>query len=163
MNQPFSRWLGVPPPTAALRALRLAGLEEPDDLVALALGDDRADGDGRVVGVADRHRADAGGERVDELLVARTRGEDAGLRRARLTVVQQARHDQVLQLGLDVDVVEQDRGRLAAELEREPLDLLAAQRADARAGGGGAGEADLVDAGVRDEVLARLARRPRRC
>ena len=97
------------------------------------------------------------------LLVARARRQDAGLRRAGLPVVQQPRHDDVLQLRLEVDVVEDDRRGLAAELERHPLDLRAAQLADARARRGRPGEADLVDAGVGDDVLARLAATRRRC
>ena len=39
----------------------------------------------------------------------------------------------------------------------DPLELLAADRGDRAAGGGGAGEGDLVDAGVAHEVLADLA------
>jgi hypothetical protein len=46
---------------------------------------------------------------------------------------------------LDVDVVEDDRGRLAAELEGAAGDPLAADRGDPAPGGGGPGEGDLVD------------------
>src|SRR4051812_25565511 len=102
-------------------------------------------------------RSDPGGDRLDELVVAGPGGEDAGLSGAGLTVVHQARHQEVLELGVDVDVVEEDRRRLAAELERDPLDLLAADRADPLARRRRSGEADLVDAGMRNEVLARLA------
>ena len=50
--------------------------------------------------------------------------------------------------GVEVGVVADDRGRLAAELERHALEPLAAERRDLAAGGGAAGEADLVDAGM---------------
>ena len=60
-------------------------------------------------------------------------------------------------MAVEVGVVEHDRGRLAAELERDPLELLAADGGDLAAGRGRAGERDLVDARVRDEVLADLA------
>ena len=48
----------------------------------------------------------------------------------------------------EVGVVEDDRRRLAAELERAALQLLAAQRRDPLAGRGRPGERDLVDVGV---------------
>ena len=53
--------------------------------------------------------------------------------------------------GGEVGVVEQDVGRLAAELERDPLDALGRQLHDPPAGPGGAGEGDHVDLGVRGD------------
>ena len=50
-----------------------------------------------------------------------------------------------------------DRRRLAAELERAAGDALAAERRDAPAGRGRAGERDLVDARVAHEQLGHLA------
>ena len=73
-----------------LGALLLARLQHADDLVPLAFGHDRADGGGGIVGVAHRHRTHAGGERVDHLLIARLRRQDAGLRGAGLPVVHQS-------------------------------------------------------------------------
>ena len=57
----------------------------------------------------------------------------------------------------EVGVVEDDGGRLAAELERAAGDALAAHRGDPAAGRGGTGEGDLVDARVAYEQLGDLA------
>src|SRR5439155_22732587 len=56
----------------------------------------------------------------------------------------------------DGRVVEDDRGGLAAELEREATEAFAAQRADASSDGRAPGEGDLVDVRMGDEVLADL-------
>ena len=56
--------------------------------------------------------------------------------------------------GLEVGVVEDDGSGLAAQLERAAR-AFSAEGADVAAGRGRPGEADLVDAGVGDEVLAR--------
>ena len=55
---------------------------------------------------------------------------------------------------VDVDVVEHDRRRLAAQLERDAADVAPAQLGDPLAHGRAAGEAHLVHAGAGDEVLA---------
>ena len=107
--------------------------------------------------VADRHRRDGLDERVDDGVVVGARGEDPGLRDAGLAGVHQRGEPQPRHGRGQVGVVEHDRGRLAAELERDPLELLAADRGDLAAGRGRAGERDLVDARVRDQVLADLA------
>ena len=57
----------------------------------------------------------------------------------------------------DVGVVEDDGGGLAAELEGAAGDALAADRGDPAAGGGRAGEGDLVDARVAHQQLGDLA------
>ena len=56
----------------------------------------------------------------------------------------------------DVHVVEDDGGRLPAELEGASGDPLAADRRDAPARGRGAGEGDLVDPGITDQQLGDL-------
>ena len=56
-----------------------------------------------------------------------------------------------------VGVVEDDGRRLPAELERDPLDLLAAQAHDPLSGRRRSGERDLVGAGMPHQVLADLA------
>ena len=128
---------GMPlPPTVTLRALFLTERDVLLDALLLALGDERADL-GRGLGrVADREAADHRRHRVDDLVVARPAGEDARLRDARLAVVHERRHLQALDRGREVGVVEDDRGRLAAELEADALQLLAADRRDAPTGRG---------------------------
>ena len=101
--------------------------------------------------------ADHRRQRVDDLVVALAAGEDARLRNARLAVVHQRRDLEPLDRGGEVGVVEDDRGRLAAELEAHALELLTADRGDAPARGGRTGERDLVDAGVAHEVLTDFA------
>jgi hypothetical protein len=58
---------------------------------------------------------------------------------------------------LRIGVVEDDGGRLAAELEGDPLDLLAADRTDPAPHAGAAGEADLVDERMPDQFLTHRA------
>src|SRR6202042_538396 len=58
---------------------------------------------------------------------------------------------------VEVGVVEDDRGRLAAELERDRAEQPAAHLGDPPSGGGRAGERDLVDVRVLDQVGADLA------
>ena len=158
--QPRSMPVGRPlPPTVTLRALFLAERDVLLDALLLALRDERTDL-GRGVGrVADREAADHRRDRVDDLVVTAPAGEDAGLRDARLAVVHERRHLQALDRGREVGVVEDDRRRLAAELEAHALQLLAADGRDAPARRGRTGERDLVDAGVAHEVLADLATR----
>ena len=107
--------------------------------------------------------ADHGAEGVDHLVVALPGCEDAGLGDACLAVVHERRHLEAVHGGGQVGVVEDDGGRLAAELERHPLELLAADAGDAPAGSRRAGERDLVDVAVADQVLADLAARRARC
>src|SRR5262249_24462731 len=57
---------------------------------------------------------------------------------------------------VDVVIVQDDRGRLAAELQRAARDAFAADGPDASASGGRAGEADLVDTGIAYESLGDL-------
>ena len=58
----------------------------------------------------------------------------------------------------EVGVVEHDLRRLAAELERDLVEVLGRGVGDRAAGGGGAGEGDLVHAGVAGQRGAELAR-----
>src|SRR6185436_3801115 len=60
-------------------ALLLAEGDVLLDPLLLALGDERADLGGGVVGIAHGHAADRLGQRLDDLVVARPTGEDAGL------------------------------------------------------------------------------------
>ena len=63
---------------------------------------------------------------------------------------------------LDVGVGEDDVRRLAAELERHPLDRLRRARGDPAPDLGRAGEGDLGDVGVLDQPLPADAARARR-
>jgi hypothetical protein len=55
--------------------------------------------------------------------------------------------------GVEVGIGEDDVGRLAAELEGDPLELVGGLAHDALTDRGGAGEADLAHVGVGDEPL----------
>ncbi len=61
---------------------------------------------------------------------------------------------------IEVGVGEDDAGRLASEFERDPGDVVSARTQDPCAGGGLAGEADLVDPGIGDERVADGRSRP---
>ena len=73
---------------------------------------------------------------------------------AGLAGVEQAVGHADLDRGGQVGVVEDDVGRLAAQFEGDPLDLLGGERADPPAGPGRAGERDHVDVGVGRQRLA---------
>src|SRR5205814_7577533 len=75
---------------------------------------------------------------------------------AGLAVVHQRRELEPFDGLLEVGVVEDDRGRLAAELETHALELLAADAGDLAAGSSRTGEGDLVDARMAHEVLTDL-------
>ena len=83
--------------------------------------------------------------------------EHAGEGGAGLARVQVALADAVADGRLEVlvvEVVEQDVGRLAAELEGDALEGVGRRLGDALAGPGRAGERHHVDVGVRDDGLA---------
>ena len=121
--------------------------------------DQRADDRLGIEWSPDLRRRHGGPERVDDVVVAGARREDAGLRDAGLTVVHDRVRQQAGDRGGEVGVVEDDRRRLPTEFERAALELRATQRRDTLPRCGRSGEADLVDVGVRHEVLADLAAR----
>jgi hypothetical protein len=151
-------------PTADLHGGALLGADTDVVLDALAVRarDHGTDHHVAVGGIADRQRGDLLRQRVDDLVVARTGGEDPRLGRADLALEHRhaARDDPRYRL-IDVHVVEHDRRGLAAQLERDPADVATAELGDALADRGAAREADLVDARVGDEPLALRARRRR--
>src|SRR5215471_15893220 len=121
------------PTVAAHRDLGAFLLAQRDvllDPLLLAFRHQRADLGRIVLWVTDR-------ERAHHLVVTVAAGEDARLRDAGLPVVHQRSELQPLDRSGQVGVVEDDRGRLAAELEADPLQLLTADRRDASTGGGG--------------------------
>jgi hypothetical protein len=95
---------------------------------------------------------------VDDLVVPRAGGEYPGAEVAGLPVVEQSGREQVVaDLGqVEVGVVEDDRGRLAAQFQGHRAEQAAAGFRDAPARGGGAGEGDLVHVAVLDQVGAGL-------
>ncbi len=127
------------------------------DTVALAAHGERAHLGLRVEGVADPDLRERAGQRLDELVVAGPADDEPGQRRAHLAAEEALGAGDGAGGGLEVHVVEDDGGGLAAELERAAGDPLAAERGDAAAGRGRAGERDLVDAGVAHEQLGDLA------
>ena len=93
---------------------------------------------------------------LDELVVDLLVHEDARARRADLAAVGEDAEHRVRDRAVDVDVVEDDVRRLAAELERDRLQVGDRVARDLLPGRRLAGEGDLVDVGVR-----RRAPRPR--
>ena len=83
--------------------------------------------------------------------------DEPGARAAHLALVEPDRVDDALDRRLHVRVVEDDEGRFSSELQRELLALARRGLPDEPADIGGAGEGDLVHAGVFDEKRARLA------
>ena len=59
---------------------------------------------------------------------------------------------------IDVGILEHDHRRMAAELHRHPLHVLAGQRRKLLADRGRAGEGDLADDRMRDQILRDLRR-----
>jgi hypothetical protein len=78
---------------------------------------ERADLDGAFEWITDGEAWDRVGDRVDHLAIAGSGDQNASARMTRLTGVRQRHPRQVRQIGLDVDVVGEDRCRLAAQLE----------------------------------------------
>src|SRR5829696_5536738 len=113
-------------PHCDLGALFLAHRDVLLDALLLALGDKRSDLGRLVLRVADGERADHARQRVDHLVVAIAAGEDPRLRDAGLTVVHERRELQPFDGGGEIRVVQDDRGRLATELEAHTLELLTA-------------------------------------
>jgi hypothetical protein len=81
----------------------------------------------------------------------------SGARAADLPLVEPDGVDQAFDGAVDIGVVEDDVGGLAAQLEREGFARAGRRLADAAAHGGGAGEGDLGDAGMLDDRLPRRA------
>ena len=119
---------------------------------------DRAEERVRVVGQADRRRA-AGvvGQGGDELVVDALGHQHAGRGRAVLAGVEVARDRDALHRGLDVGVVEDDDGRLAAELEVDALHVRRGAGRHLRAGAHRAGDRDQGGRAVLDEPASGLA------
>jgi len=110
----------------------------------------------RVERITDPHLGEFSAQRLDQLVVPVLGHDDPGERRAHLTGELGGRLGEGRGGGADVVVVEDERGRLAAELEVDPRHPLRADSGDPAARGRRAGEADLVDARVAHQVLGDL-------
>ena len=121
------------------------------DAVELHLVDDGADVDGLVERRADAQRFHAGADLVVELLGDALLHQQTRAGAADLALVEPDAVDQAFDGGVEIGVVEDDEGRLAAEFERELLGRLRGGLADDAADFGRTGEGDLVDVGVLDE------------
>src|SRR5580692_8526865 len=129
MYQPRSRSFGRPPPLGRQRphlAARGERVAHPD--------------------LAERAR-----QGLKQRVVPGPGDHDPGERGADLAGQEALGLGQGARGGLDVGVVEDDGGRLAAQLQRAPGDPLAADGGDPAPGRGGAGEGDLVDPRVADQ------------
>ena len=98
--------------------------------------------------------------RREEVFEGAALDEDPRARAAVLAGVAEDRHRRRRGGRLDVGVGEDDVGRLAAQLQRHPLDRLRGAGGDPAADLGRAGEGDLGDVGVLDQPPAADAPRP---
>ena len=155
-NQPGVEAVGAAAADGDLGPFLLADPDVALHPVALALGHQWADLGGRVEGVADLHGPHLLDQGLGHLGVAVTGGQDPGQGDAGLAVV----HDGVGQhqrhgLG-QVDVVEEDGGRLAAQLEAEALEVGPAGGADLSPAAVEPVKETLSTPGMVDQVLAHL-------
>jgi hypothetical protein len=129
-------------------ALVEAGADVALHAVLLALGDKGTDVGGFIGGITDLQARHHLRERVDHLVVAAFANQDPGLQHTALPVVHQPGRLQSRDGAVDVGVIEDDRRGLAAQLQADPLELLAADRRDPPPAGCETGERDLVHAGM---------------
>ena len=142
------------------RAFGGAALHQIADALDLHRGDQRADVDGLVERIADAEGRHARLELGDEALLDRLLHEEARAGAADLALVEPDGVDEALDGAVEIGVLEDDVGRLAAELEAEALAGAGGGLADDLADLGRAGEGDLVDIGMIDDRGA--GARPRR-
>ncbi|GJE71783.1 hypothetical protein CHKEEEPN_3332 [Methylorubrum podarium] len=108
--------------------------------------------------VADLERLRGRDEAVDEAVVDAVLHEEAGRGDADLTGIAVLVGGEHPHGGVDVGVVEHDRRGVAAELHRRPLHVLARERRELLADRGRAGEGDLADHRMRDEIAGDFGR-----
>ncbi len=138
--------------------LTAAVLDVAGNAVVLLGVDDRADVARLVARVADRQRGGGVDEPGQYVVVDGLVQEEPRPGRAALPLPgETGRRQQVRdQVGVVGGVGEDDRGGLAAELQRAVREALPGLGGDPAADGRGPGEGDLVDVGVHDEGLADL-------
>src|ERR671925_196708 len=130
--------------------------DEVVDSLELRPRRDRADADAVVHAVRDLDRAGALGERGDDVVVEALRRVDPLDPRADLAAVVEGAPEEAVRERDGVDVVEQDRRVVAAELEGDTLEVGRRRGRDVLAGRDRAGEADLPWDRVRAHPLAEL-------
>src|SRR5919198_1516234 len=140
----------IPTVPAFLAAL----LDVAVDSVAVLRRDQGADLRLGVQRIADLQPLRRVAEAVDELVVEGCLDEDARPRLAALTGRVVNRPDRARDRILEVRVREDEIRALASELEDQPLDRVRRHSHHLAAGGGRAGERDLVDPGMAHEVRA---------
>ena len=116
--------------------------------VVLLLRDERPEIDGRIEAVADLELAGLVDDALDDLVVDRLVREQARARRAALALVVEDRVGRPGDRAVEIGVREDDGRRLAAELERDALEVAGGGLDDQLADLGRAGEGDLVDVGM---------------
>ena len=126
----------------------------------LALGDERAEIDARIVAVADPQGRGPGHEALDERVVQRAVHVDPLDARADLAAVREGAPERALDGAPEIGVVEHEHRILATELERHGAEPLGGALRDPAPGRGRAGEDDRVDPVMADERLADGRARP---
>ena len=104
--------------------------------------------------IANGQRRHHRGHCVNHLTVAAGGREHARAVVAGLPVIEQRGHRQPLQEDVEIGIVEQDRGGLAAKLQRDRTKQFTARCRDLAAGCGRSGERHLVNAGMGDKIGA---------
>ena len=107
-------------------------------------------------GIADANLPHQLQEAIREVLEARLMDVHAGTRRAVLPGVDEARADGSLRRRLDIGVLEDDEGRLAAKLHVDALERASRRTHHRLAGLAGAGQRDQAHVWMRDERHADL-------
>src|SRR5262249_50895824 len=128
--------------------------------LALTGGDEGTLAGREVHRVADRERLRPLDEPLDDRVVLRLGDEEPRPRLARLSLVEEAAEERAVDRHLEVGVVEDDVGRLAAQLEGHLLDGAGSELLNAPADLRRAGERDLVDERARAQLLAALGAAP---
>ena len=100
-----------------------------------------------------RGRPQAVGQRRDERVVDGLAHQQPGCRHALLAGVEQDAVGEDRECGLEVDVVVDDDGSVAAQLEHQPFGCGTRSLGDPLSGGRRAGEGDEVDVGVTNESV----------
>jgi len=139
------------------RAFLQPGIDQVADALQLHRVDDGAHVDRLVERIAEPKRLHARRQLRDEALVDALLDEEPRSGAADLALVQPDRVDHPFDRRVEIGIVEDDEGRLAAELQRQALAGAGGRLADFPPDLGRAGEGDLGDARMGDDRLAGAA------